>query len=56
MIHAIESDNPFDVVFLELWEPGDIPDQDGSPKNITCLDCMTGIGLGEASGLTEITS
>ena len=33
-----------------------IPDQDGSQKNMTCLDCMTGIGLGEASGLTEITS
>ena len=27
VLQTIESDNPFDVVFIDFWEPGDIPDQ-----------------------------
>ena len=46
MLHTIESDTPFDVVFIEFWEPGDIPDRDGSRKILTCLDCMTLFSLG----------
>ena len=48
-LQTIESDTPFDVAFLDLWETGDIPDQDGSCKILTCLDCMTGFGPGEAT-------
>ena len=55
MPQTIESDNPFDVVFLDFWEPGDIPDQDGYRKILTCLDCMTGFGTGEAIRPKEIT-
>ena len=51
MLHTIDSDNPFDVVFLDFWEPGDIPDQDGYRKILTCLDCMTGFGIVAATGL-----
>ena len=52
----IESDTPFDVAFINFWEPGDIPDRDGSCKILTYLDCMTGFGLGAAIGIDEITS
>ena len=47
---------PFDVLFLDFWKPGDIPDQDGSHKILTCLDCMTGFGIEEDIGRKEITS
>ena len=46
LLHTIESDTPFDVVFLDFLEPGDIPDWDGYRKILTCLDCMTGFGIG----------
>ena len=56
MLHKIESDTPFDVVFLVFWGPGDIPDHDRSCKILTCLYCMIGFGIGEYIGLKEITS
>ena len=46
MLHTIYPDTPFYVVFLDFWEPWDIPDWDGYRKIITCLDFMTGFGLG----------
>ena len=45
MIHIIDSDTLFDVVFLDFWEPGDIPYWGGYCKIITCLDFMTGFGI-----------
>ena len=56
MLKTIESDTPFDVVFLDFCEPRDIPDQDGSRKILTLMDCMTVFGIGAATGLKEITS
>ena len=56
IICTIESDTPFDVIFLDFWVTGDIPDQDLSLNILTCLDCMTVFGLGSASGLKKITS
>ena len=47
----IDSDTTFDMVFLDFWEPGDIPDRDGYRKILTCLYCMTGFGLGVDIGL-----
>ena len=35
LLQTIESDTPFDVVFLEFWEPGDISYQYGSSKTLT---------------------
>ena len=46
MLHTIYPDTPFYVVFLDFWEPWDIPDWDGYRNIITCLDFMTGFGLG----------
>ena len=56
MLKTIESDNPFDVLFLDFCEPMDIPDQDGSRKILTLMDCMTVFGLGSAIFLKEIKS
>ena len=55
-LQTIESDIPFDEVFIDFWGPGDIPDQDGYRNILTCLDCMTGFGIGASKGLKEITS
>ena len=56
MIHKIDSDTPFDVVFLDFWEPGGILYRYGYCKIQTYLDCMTVFGIGSASGMKEITS
>ena len=56
LLQTIKSDTAFDVVFLDFWEPGDIPDQDISRKILTSLDFMTGFGLAEATGMKYITS
>ena len=56
MLLTVDSNTPFDVVFIDFWGPGDIPDQDGSRKILTCLDCMTGFGLWAAIGMEKITS
>ena len=51
MFHTIESDTPFDVVFLDFWGPGYITYWDVSCNILKCLDCMTLFGLGEATGM-----
>ena len=56
MLHTIDSDKPFDVVFLDFWKPGDIPDWHGSRKILTCLDYMTVFGLAAATLMIEIIS
>ena len=56
ILHTIDSDTLFDMVFLYFWETGDIPYQDGYGKIIICLDCMTGFAIGEDSFLKNITS
>ena len=56
MLHTIESNKPFNVVFIEFWEPWDIQDHDISRNIITCMGCMTGFGRESSSGLKEITS
>ena len=56
MLQTIDSDTPFDVVFLYFWETGDNPYWDGSRKSLTCLDFITGFGIVAATGLKKITS
>ena len=48
---TIDSDKTFDVVFIDFWEPGDIPDPYVSSKILKCLYYMTGFGIGSAIGL-----
>ena len=47
----IELETQFDVVFLEFWEPEDIPYQYGYSNIFTCLYFMTGFGLVAAIGM-----
>ena len=56
LLKTIESDTQFDVVFLDFWESGDIPDRDGFLNILTCLDFMAGFGLGASIGMKEIIS
>ena len=51
MLHAIESDTPFDMIFLDFGEPGGIPDRYVSLNIITCLDFMTVFGVVTAIGV-----
>ena len=55
-IYNIESNNPFDVVFLYFLDPVEIPDRDVSCNIITFLDCMIVSGIRASSRLKEITS
>ena len=55
LIQMIESDTPFDVVFLYSWETGDIQYWYGSCKILTCLYFMSVFGLGDATGMKKIT-
>jgi hypothetical protein len=45
LIHSLACDEPFDVIHLDLWSPGDICDKDGNVKVLTCLDSMTGFAM-----------
>lgn len=40
-LHTLSCDVPFDVIFLDLWSPGDIVDKGGTTKVLTLIDCMT---------------
>ena len=54
LLQTIESDTPFDVVFLDSGEPGDIPNQYVPRKILTFLDCMTGFGIVEDTGMKKL--
>ena len=41
-LQTLACDTPFDVVFLDIWSPGQITDKEHNLKVITMLDCMTG--------------
>jgi hypothetical protein len=40
-VQAIETQSPFDVLFLDVWTPGDFPAQWGALKVLTCLEGMS---------------
>ncbi len=43
ILHELESTNPWDAVFLDFWDPGDIPDcTKGDQKLLTYCDELTG--------------
>jgi hypothetical protein len=45
ILHTLECDVPFDVVFLDIWSPGNMPDKNGTLKVLTFIDCMTGFAM-----------
>ena len=56
LLQILYLNTPFDLVFLDFWEPGDIQDQGGTRKILTCLDCMKGFCLAKNTVMKEITS
>jgi hypothetical protein len=51
LLHTLSCDVPFDVVYLDIWSPGDMPDKYGNVKVLTFIDCMTGFAM--ATFLTQ---
>ena len=49
-LHALESSASFDIVFLDVWEPGEVSKKDGSQKVLTYIDCVTGFAAAVALG------
>ena len=49
-LHKLESNTPFDIVFLDVWEPGEVAEKDGSHKVLTCLECMMGFAVAMVLG------
>ena len=49
-LHKLESNTSFDIVFLDVWEPGEVGEKDGSRKVLTCLECMTGFAAATVLG------
>jgi hypothetical protein len=45
ILHTMSCDVPFDVVYLGIWSPGDMPDKYGNVKVLTFIDCMTGFAM-----------
>jgi hypothetical protein len=54
LLQTIQCDTPFDVIFLDVWSPGDNPTKWGHIKVLTGLDCMT--AYEEAAFLTKADS
>lgn len=46
LLHTLSCDVPFDVVFMDIWSPGDMVDKQGNTKVLASVDCMTGYALG----------
>ncbi len=42
ILDAISCDTPFDIIAIDIWSPGAVPDKDGNTKALTSLDTMTG--------------
>jgi ribosomal protein L21E len=42
ILDAISCDTPFDVIAIDIWSPGAVPDKEGNTKALTSLDTMTG--------------
>ena len=55
MLNKTESNNSFDLTFLDLWELGYIPDLYRYLKIMKLLDCIEVFDLGEFSVWKKIT-
>jgi hypothetical protein len=40
-LHAFTCDEPFSMIFLDMWKPGDVPEKDGTREVLTMMDGMT---------------
>jgi hypothetical protein len=49
-LHAFTCDEPFSMIFLDMWKPGDVPEKDGTREVLTMMDGMTGFAAGAFLG------
>ena len=42
LLQSLTSSSPFQVVYFDVWSPGDLPDKHGNIKVLTMMDCLTG--------------
>jgi hypothetical protein len=54
-LYAFTCDEPFSMIFLDMWKPGNVPEKDGTREVLTMLDGMTGFAAGAFLG-TPITA
>ena len=47
-MHAYVNDDPFDIMFLDVWTPGEIPTRLGHMKVLTMLERMCGFAAAAA--------
>jgi hypothetical protein len=45
LLNTLACDEPFDVIHLDIWSPGDISDKDGNIKVLTFLEAMAGFAM-----------
>jgi hypothetical protein len=46
-LNSFTCDEPFSMIFLDMWKPGDIPEKDDGTQNVlTMMDGMTGFAAG----------
>jgi hypothetical protein len=48
--HAFTCDEPFSMIVLDMWKPGDVPEKDGTREVLTMMDGMTGFAAGAFLG------
>jgi len=41
-LNSLSCDVPFDIMYLDIWLPGDLAEKDGTTKVLTAYCCMTG--------------
>jgi len=62
VLNTVADDVPFNIVFLDIWSPGDVPDKHTADvKILTMVDAMTGFAAasrlkGEVDAITVATS
>jgi hypothetical protein len=49
-LYTFTCDEPFIMIFLDMWKPGDVPEKDGTSKVLTMLSGMTGFAAGAFLG------
>jgi hypothetical protein len=49
-LHAFTCDEPFSMIFLDMWKPGNVPEKDDAREVLMMMDGMTGFAAGAFIG------
>jgi RNase H-like domain found in reverse transcriptase/Integrase zinc binding domain/Reverse transcriptase (RNA-dependent DNA polymerase) len=56
ILHALSFDVPFDVISMDIWDPGRTTTKFNESKVLTCLDAMTGFASADFLKAEQINS